>query len=129
MIAHFDGDLGPSLVGIHMNNEDYEDIGKGANTGLLIDRDRFAFLFETIWGYPMLRRLKGKGVYEGERDEQELPHGVGVYTHKSGTVYAGEFRKGARHGFGVLAEPAVDPVVEKNSMLERSIEYRLMQEM
>ena len=109
-----------------MSSEDYETLGDGANTGLLVDRDRFAFLFEAIWGYPMLKRVKGKGVYEGERDEQDLPDGIGVFTHYTRAVYAGEFRKGARHGCGVLAEPAEDPAADKNSMLERSIEYRLM---
>jgi hypothetical protein len=42
-------------------------------------------------------------IFAGERDEENLPHGVGrcVYTH-TGLVYEGQFEHGSAHGLDIV---------------------------
>ena len=46
--------------------------------------------------------------HEGDVDSRGRPHGFGRATYADGSTYEGEFRHGARDGFGTLTLPASD---------------------
>ena len=46
--------------------------------------------------------------HEGDVDSHGRPHGFGRATYADGSTYEGEFRHGARDGFGTLTLPASD---------------------
>jgi len=43
------------------------------------------------------------GKYEGEVDEEQLPHGRGTKKNEDGSIYVGEFVKGIKEGKGNFA--------------------------
>ena len=48
-------------------------------------------------------QIYGWGDYEGEIDEKGNPHGEGRWVKdEDNLMFVGAFRKGKRHGFGVM---------------------------
>jgi len=46
--------------------------------------------------------------YEGEKDEDNCPHGEGLMHYTDGSLYKGCFKHGVCHGLGVLRKPSKD---------------------
>lgn len=40
--------------------------------------------------------------YDGDYNENNAPHGIGVMTYKNGNIYEGTFENGKRNGYGKL---------------------------
>ncbi len=53
----------------------------------------------------------GYGIYDGEVNEAQLPHGFGVLRYASGGTYEGEWRDGVECGQGRSELPLSDPPV------------------
>jgi hypothetical protein len=58
--------------------------------------DQSACIIDDYW------RHLSEGVFYGEVNDENLPHGLGIYL-TTGWIYEGHFSKGARNGFGRLA--------------------------
>ena len=117
MIVDFGNYMGPTIVGIHTRGQKPNESELELNVGVIINDDKFGFLFDVVWGYILTKEIVGRGTYEGERDASDRPHGKGFFQYVNGSVYVGDFREGLPHGLGVLAKRRLQPLKEQSTMI------------